>query len=192
MKKLKYASHNSFTFLKPKKWYMKLFNFMSRCQRKTIKEQYNNYDVRMFDLRVAFDENGNPSIKHGLMNYGYNNIGNTLKWLNDKGDSIFMRVILEASRKKCTNTQEEYFKQYCNWLENNFPNIKFTEGCRKYDWHNLYKFSNSNPDVEEDYSSVKDSILNDLWPWLYAKGHNKNAIKNCTKEWLMIDFIDIR
>lgn len=191
MKKLKYASHDSFTYLKPKRWYMRPFNFMSRCQRKTIEEQYNYYNVRMFDLRVAFDKNGNPFIRHGLMNYGYPNIGNILKWLNDKKD-IYVRVILEKAKWECTYTQEFFFKYYCAWLENNFPNIKFTEGRRKYDWHQLYPFKYNSPAIDADFSSVKGSKLNDLWPWLYAKGHNREAIKSCTKEWLMIDFVDIR
>lgn len=192
MKKIKFASHDSFTYFKPKKWYMKMFNFMSRCQRKNIKEQYENYNVRMFDLRIAFDKNGNPFVRHGLMNYGYEGIVEILNWLNDKKEDIYIRVILERSERECGNTQETSFKYYCTWLESNFPNIKFTEGRRKYDWCQIYAFTNVSPDLEADFSSVKGSKLNDLWPWLYAKGHNKEAIKNCKKEWLMIDFVDIR
>jgi len=46
--------------------------------------------------------------------------------------------------------------------------------------------------MDEDFSSVKGSKFNDLWPWLYAKRHNRKAIKKCKNNWLMIDFVDIQ
>jgi hypothetical protein len=30
---MKIASHNSFTYLRPRRWYMRPFAFMARCQR---------------------------------------------------------------------------------------------------------------------------------------------------------------
>lgn len=190
MKRLKLASHNSFTYFRPKKWYMRLFNFMARCQRKNVKEQYEDYNVRLFDLRVAFDKEGKPFIRHGLMDYGYDK-SEALRWLDSKKD-VYVRVILERAERECGESQEQWFRYYCAWLESNFHNIKFTEGRRKYDWRQIYPFKYMSPSMDEDFSSVKGSKLNDLWPWLYAKRHNRKAIKKCKNNWLMIDFVDIQ
>ena len=35
------ASHNSWTFGTPKKWWQKIINFTSKCQTLNIQEQYN-------------------------------------------------------------------------------------------------------------------------------------------------------
>lgn len=192
MKKPILASHNSFTYLKPKRWYMRPFNFISKCQSKTIQEQYSKYHVRIFDLRVAFDKHGDPFIRHGLMNYGYNNITEVLDWLNSRRGNVYVRVIFEISKKKNSIENEVKFMQYCEYLENRYPNIKFTTGVRKYDWRQIYKFTNELPAMDADFSSVKGSKFNDLWPWLYAKKHNKEAMKNCKSKYLMLDFIEIQ
>lgn len=190
MKKLRFASHNSFTYL-PVKWYMKPFNFMARCQSKTIKEQYEEYGVRVFDLRVSFDKNGIPHVKHGFMDYGCLDYS-VLEWLNSNGIRVYMRVLLERSKFNINNRQENLFKVFCAQLESLYPNIRFTEGRRKYDWKQIYPFRHNTPDMEADFASVKGTVLNDLWPRLYSKGHNKSAIDNCEKNYIMLDFVEIR
>lgn len=188
MKDLKFASHNSFTYL-PVKWYMKPFNFMSRCQSKTIKEQYEEYGVRIFDLRVAFDKNGEAHVKHGFMDYGVVDY-NTLEWLNSQEEPVYVRLLLE--KHNCSKRQEIMFTLYCSHMENTYPNIRFTEGRRKYDWAQLYAFKHTVPSMDADFSSVKGGKLNDLWPWYYAKKHNSNAIAVCERPYLMLDFVEIR
>lgn len=192
MNKLILASHNSFTYLKPKRWYMKPFNFMSKCQSKGIREQYNDYNVRLFDLRVAFDKHLNPYIRHGIMNYGYKDVEASLSFLNSRNDTIYVRVILENNSREYNDKQSTSFYNYCKYLQDKYPNIKFLDGVRKFDWVRLYDFGNNYPSMDADFSSVKGSKIDDLWPWLYAKKHNKKAIENCKSKYLMIDFVEIQ
>ena len=45
--KFKIGSHNSMTYLPPKKWYMYPFKFVAKCQSSTIEEQYEKYSIRV-------------------------------------------------------------------------------------------------------------------------------------------------
>ena len=90
------GSHNSLTYLRPKKWWMRPFHFMARCQRASYKEQYEKYGVRVFDLRVWFTDNLDEEVRHGVMVFKATNIfiRDFLDYLNDKGD-CHLRIILE-------------------------------------------------------------------------------------------------
>lgn len=202
MTKLKLASHNSFTYLKPRKWYMRPFGFIAKCQSKSIKEQYG-LNARLFDVRIAYDSKHRSFLKHGLISYNQlEDMMNDLYWLDSrssKKDPVYIRLILERNKpifntsKTATKRviEETFFIGTCLYLKKLLPNIKFIGGVRKYDWVCLHSFGNKTPDMEADFSSVKGSKLNDLWPWLYAKLHNKKAKKSCKKKWLMLDFIEI-
>ena len=48
------GSHNSWSYLPPKHWWMWPIHFMAKCQRVDIREQYEKYGVRCFDLRVRW------------------------------------------------------------------------------------------------------------------------------------------
>ena len=68
MKKI-LGAHNANTYLKPRKWWMRLINFTSKCQKLTIKEQLE-YGVRYFDFRIRYDKNLNTFICcHGPIEY---------------------------------------------------------------------------------------------------------------------------
>lgn len=60
------GSHNSLTYLPVKQWYLKPFKWVAKCQSKTIDEQFCDYGVRLFDIRVKFN-NGEPVVAHGFM-----------------------------------------------------------------------------------------------------------------------------
>jgi hypothetical protein len=72
------------TYLKPEKWWMKVFNFMSKCQEVSIEQQYDKYGIRVFDLRIAFDKS-TPKFKHGLVTYK-GDVEAVLSYLNTKKD----------------------------------------------------------------------------------------------------------
>lgn len=68
MKKI-LGAHNANTYLKPRKWWMKLINFTSKCQKLTMNEQLK-YGVRYFDFRIRYDkELGVFRNCHGLVEY---------------------------------------------------------------------------------------------------------------------------
>lgn len=193
--KFKLASHDSMTFLKPKKWYLYPFRFMARCQSKTLKEQYEDCGIRMFDIRLSFDSNGVPEFRHGLIAYK-GNVEEYFKYLDSK-KGVSVRLVLEEYHDDKDNIQEDYFIKYCTHLKDEYRNIKFFGGIRKRDWTVIYPFT-YNPRYDDKYSSnnkngTTGTILDDWFPWLYARFNNKkNIAKGTSKPWLFIDFVHIK
>lgn len=203
---MKIGSHNSLSYMPPKRWWMRPFAWMARCQRVDYARQYRDYGVRVFDLRVWFDKYGNFQVRHGRMQYDMTrtDVFNFLSYLNYERN-CYVRVILEEDWYAYHNTfsgmAENYFIKFCDEIRETFIHIKFFGGNRKCDWKVLYKFYN---DVwlDDRYSSTTSLFksknkwlakIDDLFPWLYAKLHNKeNFEKGTTRDCLFVDFVDIR
>lgn len=63
------GAHNANTYLEPRKWWMRLINFTSKCQKLTIYEQFK-HGVRYFDFRIRYDKKFGMFINcHGLVEY---------------------------------------------------------------------------------------------------------------------------
>ena len=187
---MKLASHDSMTYSKPKKWYMYPFQFFARCQSKTIEEQYEDYGIRYFDLRIKFDEMGCPEFAHGLMTYK-EDVHRILHYLNDKGEEVQIRLLLETHKED--DLQELYFVCFCETCQKNFDNLKFHCGRRKFDWKQLYDFKNPEPSLDQKVSSMTWKIWDDWCPYFYAKHMNKKNIEEGTdKDYLMLDFLHIQ
>lgn len=190
----KLGSHDSMTYLPPKKWYLYPFRFMARCQSKSIEEQYEKYGIRMFDLRVSFDKKNNPEFRHGVIAYK-GDVEKVLSYLNTKRAAV--RLVLEEYYDDKDNRQEDLFKYYCAIWKAQYSNIKFFGGIRKRDWTVIYPFK-YNPKYDDKYSSnnkngTTGTILDDWFPWLYARFNNRKNIEEGTdKPWLFIDFVNIR
>ena len=192
------GSHNSWSFLTPERWWMRLIAFTARCQRANFYEQCL-HDVRCFDLRIRFDDDGVWHIVHGPIVYKLYkgvyeyDIFHNLSHLNDMG--AYVRVILDIrSKRKYTSIQREWFIDFCKEMELMYPNIKFWCGRCLADWGNVvYPFADT-PSCEERYGSVtKPKWLWGIWPRLYAKRHNKEIRERGTdKDILLIDFVDIK
>lgn len=195
------GSHNSWSYLRPRKWWMRLIAFAARCQRVDIKTQYLKYGVRCFDLRVRFNDIGGPIIAHGVVEYGdmSKSIWDNMKWIDVKGD-CYVRVIHEARTSYQYLGQElqgynvDRFKLLAKVLEKTYPNTQFWCGRNLYDWKVDYQFEGEEPTCEETYGSVVPGKkwLYGWWPWLYAVTHNK-AIKaqGTDKDILLIDYVDV-
>lgn len=190
---MKLASHNTFTYLKVRQWWMRPFAWMARCQRTDIGTQYIS-KVRMFDLRLRFHVK-EPIVCHGLVEYELSEkqLYAIIDGLN-AADGVYMRVVLET--KKADKIQDTAFYFFCKHLEEKYPNIRFFGGNNRADWeckNPIYRFDTAIPDIEHRYSSTMRPFFDDLWPWIYARLHNrKNIEKGTDKEWMMIDFVDIR
>lgn len=184
------GSHDTMTYLKPKKWYLYPFQFIARCQSKPIQEQYEKYGVRYFDLRVRFDKNGKTEFAHGLISYK-GNVYDVLNYLNNQNEEIQVRLLLEITKED--EQQEAMFIDFCKWIEVYYDNLKFHNGRRKYDWKVVYKFKNEEPSLDQKVSSMTWKIWDDWFPYLYAKIMNKKNIKKGTdKDCLLIDFVNIQ
>jgi hypothetical protein len=187
------GTHNSWTYLKPRKWWMYLLRFTARCQDKDIYEQYTKYGVRSFDLRVRFDGD-DFVISHGIIKYKITKeeILKQLDWLNEKGD-VWVRYIHELRDEK-TYTEERIvkFKEFGSYLEEKYPNIKFWCGRNLFNWEIDYKCK-YNPSCEEFCSSVREpKLIDDWYPRLYAWLNNSKIKKNGTdKDIMAIDFVNI-
>lgn len=193
------GSHNAWSYAAPRKWWQKLIGFTARCQRWPIDTQYAVYGVRCFDLRLRFDANDKPMIVHGPVEYKQRpeDIESDLRALNawsESYGSFYVRVLLDTrTARRYTQQQRDAFWNYCHELEMFYPNIKFWCGRNLYNWDVIYNFQN-NPSCEEKYASVsKPRLIDDWWPYLYARLHNRRNIEQGTdKDILLVDFVDIR
>lgn len=196
------GSHNSFTYLKPKKWWMRLCTIFAKCQSKSIYKQYE-IGARYFDLRIRFSDVdiNNMIVAHGLMEYDIDllQLMSLLSYLNHKAlkDTIYVRILYEMPSKDKSDTaqlKENIFVGLCNMFVDVFPNIIFCGGQRKYDWKLLVKLK-PHPDSIDLYSSRTWNILDDWCPWIYAKiMNNKNYKKYKDREpknaFMLMDFIN--
>ena len=190
------GSHNSWSYLPVRKWWMRPIAFMARCQRADIKTQYEKYGVRCFDLRVRFNEYGLGVVAHGIVEYCYtaSKIYEDLAWLNGKGDA-YVRVIHEVrTARQYKNRRLDLFKYFCLRIEEEYKNIHFWCGRNLLCWGYDYHFKADEPTCEEKYASVcPPKLIDDWWPWLFARRNNRGILAAGTKkDILLIDFTDIK
>lgn len=187
------GSHNSWSYLAPKLWYLKPFSFMARCQNVDIKTQYEQYGVRCFDLRIRFNKEGDLQIAHGYFVFDIDlpQLYKDLNYLNSKGD-CYVRILYEVRNKK-QYVHKELFKTYCRLFEGIYSNIKFWCGRNLYNWEVDYEFK-ENPSCLELYSSVcAPKLIDDWYPKIYAlKNNKKNIEKGTDRKILLIDFVNIK
>ena len=195
MNTYKLASHNSWSYLPVRKWYMKPFAFVARCQSIGIEEQYRR-GVRCFDLRLRWSDTGKRLLVHGMMEYELPTyqLDGQLEWLNkmsSNADPIYVRVMHDVrTRHQYTIASLTHFKSFCYTAERCYPNLTLWCGRNLYNWEVDYDFGNE-VTCDEQYSSVcAPRWLDDWWPWLYARLNNNKILKNGTdKEFIMIDFV---
>ena len=187
------GSHNSWSYLPPKKWWLRPFAFMAKCQKVSIRQQYENFGVRCFDLRIRYTK-WKLQVVHGFMVYNINTLQllDDLEYLNSKGD-CFVRVVHEVKSKKQWEFSKPFFKSFCYTKSVDFPNIKWWCGRNLYNWNVDYDFGNK-PRCTEKYASVCAPRLIDDWcPWIYARINNANIRQKKYEkdEILLIDYVDI-
>jgi len=193
-----FGSHNSWSYLKSKRWWLKPFSFIIRCQNVNIKNQYLCYNIRCFDLRINFDKNGKLYISHGsfIFNYTEEDLMKDLEFLNNRTERCYVRMIYEVrTKKRYTEEKAKLFREKCKEFEEKFPRLIFWCGKSIARWNELaeYKFKNEDPSCEELYSSVcSPKYLDDWFPWLFAKLNNKKIKKlNLNSDILLFDFVNL-
>ena len=104
---MKLASHNSLSYIKPKKWWEKLINFTSKCQSYDIETQYE-YGVRLFDIRIR-----RAIIEPGSYYCTKSNIkksGDVPKSADVPSDLCFWLFFLaQYSGEKCNKFEKKHF-----------------------------------------------------------------------------------
>lgn len=204
------GSHNTMTYLPPKHWWLYLIRFTAKCQKLSVTEQYDA-GVRWFDFRITFKKGKdglyhNPTFAHGLIDYKSPDLLNILDWLNNQLDDVYVRIIHE----KGDDMSKFLFHLYFTKVIQKYTHIHFTASYNKKGWELLYDTkvqcplpvieryaSNNRADKRPKWKgilSVKNIsgwICDDLWPWIYAKFHNKKHINQYKDQdvFLVIDFI---
>ena len=184
---MKLASHNSMTYLPVSCWWMRPFNFLSKCQQLDIHAQLDA-GVSYFDFRVRWDKHGDIVFAHGLAEYHSEYLIDILRALN-RENGISVRLTLELSKRNCN--QEERFIGLCKKVERYYPHIRFLGGCTKKGWRQLYDFENAEPSLFQWYQSYhNDKPHVAFFPRLWALRNNPKG-KALAKghDYLMMDFI---
>lgn len=197
---MKIGSHDSMSYATPERWYLRPFHFVARCQSKTIEEQYEDYGIRLFDMRVRWDDKAHCwKFAHGFMTFKTAPVEEVFAWLNSKKD-VYVRLILEYNRPvKNQDEVDELFVKSCEKWNAEFTDIKWFEFTRKYDWKRMFYNDVKAPSMYQASSSttclmsVKFPWLDDWWPWLYAKLQNRDNVRQgTTAEYLLLDFVEMR
>jgi hypothetical protein len=199
-----FGTHNCLSYSGLKRWWLYPFYFVGRCQKVSIEEQYEKYGSRFFDIRILATKKETMESAHGLLVFK-KDVDDALAYLNKKGD-CYVRIVLEQNHKKSDQKlRDDIFVKKCKTIESKYKLIKFTGGVRKYDKKLLYDFGNAEPKTAELYSSVTSlfrsksvflRIVDDWFPWFYAKLNNKKNIAKLKEsdeyDCLMVDFIEIQ
>lgn len=205
---MKLASHNSLSFVKPRKWWEKLINFTSKCQFYDIETQYE-YGVRLFDIRIrrAIIEPGSyycTKSAHGLITYDIciTDILRYLDTLSTKEDPVYVYLSLE--NKKCEKDRDYvWFKKAFNLYKERFPNLIFCGGYVKHPWHKIidcedpsicqknWEFFNykDQPTTRKKIKCFFSNLLH-FSPEYWAKKNNQKYKSDGTSaDFLMLDFV---
>ena len=198
------GSHNSWSFLPPRKWWQKALAFTARCQRLNIQQQYEA-GVRCFDLRLR-RINGDWHVVHNSFDYANfdapyfdppftgPDVWKDLLWLDFKADCL-VRVVHDVRREKDYKEEDvREFMSVCHAIQRDFKHIKFWCGRNLYNWQVDYAFD-FQPQCTEMYASVcSPHLIDDWFPLLYACRNNAWIRREDYKpdEVLLIDFVEIK
>lgn len=200
------GTHNSLSYAKPLKWWMKLINFTSKCQDLTIEEQWD-FGVRYFDFRISVDY---PELsQHGLVVYDVK-IYDKLEWLNEKaketGEKCYVALNLESKGGTAFSTY--LFPDIVNKAKRDYKSLIICGGYCKNPWRKIlsienpkiaelhWEFMNFNQSRYTNWERFKHLIQNTMHfsPKYWAKKHNaiyKNDSINLPDDYvLMLDFVE--
>lgn len=179
------GTHNSMSYLEPKRWYMYPFRFIAKCQSMPINEQYKK-GIRLFDIRISYNKNNYPEFRHGSMAFK-GDVFEILTWLNNQGDPIKIRLILEEKNE--SKLRESLFIGDVSKFKVLFPNLTFYEGRRKFDWKQIADLPTL--DITQLVGSMSGKLIYKIYPKLYAKKYNdKNINTYLDIKPLLIDFFN--
>lgn len=206
---MRLATHNSWSYYKPIPLWQRPIAFIGRCQRRCILSQLDA-GVTCFDLRLWWNvKKQEYEIRHGIFVYerGDDMIFFYLMFINSYAEThdkkIYIRVLLEQNRlSKHQEEIEQRFCSFCKTMVEQYPNLIFFYGLRKYDNKIVYPFKDTiDLPIVELYSSVTSpagpqshkwyACIDDLFPRLYAWLHNKKHLEYYKDKpvTLMLDFI---
>lgn len=185
------GSHNSFSYLRPVKWWHRLLSPWNKCQTKDISEQYND-GIRFFDIGVSFDKNYDVQLSYGNVSYKHGEaiLSAWLSFLDNKPERVAIRIVLDIRKKpKDAYIQTFHFDQLCHELEIKYPTLVFRQ--RIVAWNCSDYINDKSLKLEKCYGSVQKFPWNILPVRLYVIFHNKETKKEYNKSgWNNVALID--
>lgn len=188
------GSHNSFSYLTPTKWWMKLLTPWAKCQNKTIVEQYNA-GVRYFDLRISFNKSGSMRLVHNWVEYPITELFEALRTLNNK-PGVYLRIVLDMRKKpQGAKNTTEILGQFYDFLDYVMKNTTITIDKAIIFWNWKHIIDNG-IEITEYHASVSAKwyeYIGGLECW--AELHNneiltsKSDIIQNDKEVLLMDYV---
>lgn len=189
------GSHNSFTYLPPRRIWFKPFTFIWRCQDKNINEQ-KEIGVNYLDVRVRWDKRYECwRLAHGIVdlgNFKYKTLYDVVNVINTLDCKY--RLILERGNSDVKNKFIQDFNAICP-----MDLLDCDKVIIKKSWSIIHTHKGSNIINCIDYSYVPFHTGNDLkgksklnistiknW----ARKHNPKILKSMNKSKSTLYFMD--
>lgn len=203
------VAHNTMSYRPPKQWWLRPIKFIAKCQKCDYKTLHEKYNVNSFDLRIFYDKQHNIEFRHGIFRYKGDDIYDILDYCNKQ--NMYVRFLFEYrwSTEKRDDLEElkHKFRQLCFEVQNGYQHITFYGGYITETNEILYDFGTNIQEIGF-YSSVTSFFENcnstflkkidDWWPWLYARLHNRKNMKENKIKYdnenihISYDFVDIQ
>lgn len=191
---MKIASHNSWSYLPIRQWWLRPFAWMARCQSISLQHQYL-CGVRLFDLRIRFKGNI-PVAVHGFVEYKTDVLSDIIELALQRDCSL--RILLDMRNLKwtCWNRnkrdrqiyeQMSKFKRFVEYIRDTYPALVIYDCYTMPYWWKVVVVMDS-PAL--DKSAAKAGIWA-VWPWLYAKTHNRKIRKKNYNYITLLDYVNI-
>lgn len=170
------GSHNSATYLKEKSWWMTILRPWTRCQSKTLKEQYES-GIRYFDFRIKVSDvefGYRETICHNNVLYG-KSLFETLCEIDH--DDVYIRLILDYRKEpEDAKRKSELFESIINFIHDRYK-LKIDSAITFWDWK---EYIPSSFNIQEEHYSVDASHWYEwiLGPFLFNKLKEKSYKKH--------------
>lgn len=164
------GAHNTLSAYPPRKWWMRPFAFVYKCQSKGL-DSLIERGVTFFDIRIRYDK-GFLRGCHGYADFDCN-LSYAIYLIATSVSNPTIRLILE----KGDDADKKRFIEGCECLEHFYPYVKFIGGNFKPTWERLYTFKND--DIHDNivqYVGSMQTWWGKICPWLYAKIKNKKNL----------------
>lgn len=206
------ASHDSYTYQRPKNILMSLISIFWRCQKLDIKQQYD-LGVRVFDVRIYRNKNDKWGTAHGIAKFkmSFNDISDICIYFKNNFPGSILRIYLEDNVKDTGKIDDAYkikeiFLNEADEAFSRYNNMIWEIGTH-HPWVAYYKNHKFHPTPKDYYchlfnwdadKSFSYNIKNFDWSsWsipLYAKKHNPTITKEMINDpdvMHVIDYIGI-
>ena len=192
------GSHNSLSYLHVKKWWQKLATPWARCQRKTLKEQFDS-GVRLFDIRLRFDKDGKAIFCHNMIEFDISEseFEKELAALCSRSE-VFVRFVLDIRHKpKDAEFQKDRFFNYVKSIKRriDFSVNNVLVFWEKKDYVNYLFDVDIIYSLHGSYSSISETFYRYLPPRMFAKIYNRQLkrlpLYSYGWECLFVDYIDL-